>query len=188
MKNEEDVKVFLDSINCEHKTPANKFVHERLKQHDQPVPTINFTDEGIYSRQTDWRLYPGCDLGGRSEVLLTKEIPCRYEENNYERYYPIKKVDGIHQSLYQQYRNEAKKLNPITFIGPCGQYIYYDYCWAKDRADGRISLNKARVRKMLANGLHRSNGSKDELAFHLTTSFCCIKVKLANNCGNLGEK
>lgn len=103
-----------------------KFVHERLKQHDQPVPTINFTDDGVYTRQTDWRLYPGCDLGSRSELLLTKEIPCSYEENNFERYYPIKTVEGIPQGIYKQYRNEAQKLNHITFIGRCGQYIYYD--------------------------------------------------------------
>ncbi|MGZ8543605.1 MAG: UDP-galactopyranose mutase, partial [Kaistella sp.] len=103
-----------------------KFVQERLKQHDQPVPTINFTDDGVYTRQTDWRLYPGCDLGRRSEVLLTKEIPCSYEENNFERYYPIKTVEGIPQGIYKQYRNEAQKLNHITFIGRCGQYIYYD--------------------------------------------------------------
>ncbi len=103
-----------------------RFVHEKLKKHSQPVPTINFTNEGIYTRQTDWRLYPGCDLGCRSEILLSKEIPCRYEENNFERYYPVKTVEGAPQKIYKQYRSEAEKLSHITFIGRCGQYIYYD--------------------------------------------------------------
>jgi UDP-galactopyranose mutase len=103
-----------------------QFVHERVTAHQQPVPTINFTDEGIYTRQTDWRLYPGCDLGTRTEILLTKEIPCSYEDNNFERYYPVKTVEGSPQKIYNRYRTEAEKLTHITFIGRCGQYIYYD--------------------------------------------------------------
>ncbi|OAI07555.1 FAD-dependent oxidoreductase [Methylomonas methanica] len=102
-----------------------KFIHETFDTHQQPVPTINFTDDGIYTRQTDWRLYPGCDLGAKT-ALLTKEIPCSYEDNNYERYYPVKTVDGAPQNLYRRYRAEAEKLSNITFIGRCGQYIYYD--------------------------------------------------------------
>jgi UDP-galactopyranose mutase len=103
-----------------------RFVHERVGRHNQPVPTINFTDDGSYTRQTDWRLYPGCDLGDRKEILLTKEIPCSYEDNNFERYYPVKTVEGLPQKIYKHYRNEAEKLTHITFIGRCGQYIYYD--------------------------------------------------------------
>lgn len=102
-----------------------KFVHEQLTGHEQPVPTINFTDDGIYTRQTDWRLYPGCDLGANS-TLLTKEIPCDFAENHFERYYPVKTVDGVPQALYRRYRSEADKLPNMTFIGRCGQYIYYD--------------------------------------------------------------
>ena len=102
-----------------------KFQHERLAAHDQPTPTVNFTDDGIYTRQTDWRLYPGCDLGAES-VLLTREIPCGYEDNDHERYYPVKTVDGAPQALYRRYRAEAEKLRHTTFIGRCGQYIYYD--------------------------------------------------------------
>lgn len=103
-----------------------KFIHERVVDHQQPVSTVNFTDEGIYTRQTDWRLYPGCDLGKRDEILLTKEIPCDYATNNYERYYPVKTVDGAPQAIYRKYREDSQKLNHQTFIGRCGQYIYYD--------------------------------------------------------------
>ncbi len=103
-----------------------KFIHETVVEHSQPVPTINFTDEGTYTRQTDWRLYPGCDVGGRSKTLLTKEIPCSYEDNNFERYYPVKTVEGGPQKIYRRYRDEAEKLSHVTFIGRCGQYIYYD--------------------------------------------------------------
>ncbi|GAB4253807.1 MAG: UDP-galactopyranose mutase [Methylomicrobium sp.] len=102
-----------------------KFEHRFVDVHDQPVPTVNFTDESAYTRQTDWRLYPGCDLGA-SSALLTLERPCSYDENDYERYYPVKTVDGVPQQLYRRYRDEADKLAHVTFIGRCGQYIYYD--------------------------------------------------------------
>lgn len=102
-----------------------KFEHRRVDAHEQPVPTVNFTDEGIYTRQTDWRLYPGCDFGATS-ALLTLEEPCSYEKNDFERYYPVKTVDGAPQRLYRRYREEADHLPNVTFIGRCGQYIYYD--------------------------------------------------------------
>lgn len=102
-----------------------QFVHEQLASHEQPVATINFTDEGPYTRRTDWRMYPGCNLGAKS-VLLTREVPCDYAENNYERYYPVKTVDGAPQALFRRYHAEANKVPNMTFIGRCGQYIYYD--------------------------------------------------------------
>lgn len=102
-----------------------QFIHETPASHQQPVATINFTDGGPYSRQTDWRLYPGCDLGSQA-IVLTKEIPCSDADNHFERYYPVKTVDGAPQALYRRYREEAEKLSHITFIGRCGQYIYYD--------------------------------------------------------------
>ena len=103
-----------------------KFSHETVLCHRQPTPTVNFTDEGIYTRQTDWRLYPGCDLGARGRTLITKEMPCNYEDNHFERYYPVKTVSGEPQKIYRLYRDAAVKLNHMTFIGRCGQYMYYD--------------------------------------------------------------
>ena len=103
-----------------------RFMHEKVEQHYQPVPTINFTDESVFTRQTDWRLYPGCQVKNGSAIVLTKEVPCSYEDNSFERYYPIKTLDGAPQRLYKRYREEANKLKHVTFIGRCGQYIYYD--------------------------------------------------------------
>lgn len=102
-----------------------RFIHQLVEHHLQPVPTVNFTDESVYTRRTDWRLYPGCDLGAE-RALLTLEQPCSYEENGFERYYPVKTVDEVPQRLYRRYRDEAAKLPHMTFIGRCGQYIYYD--------------------------------------------------------------
>ncbi|WGS83783.1 UDP-galactopyranose mutase [Methylomonas sp. UP202] len=102
-----------------------KFEHQLMPEHHQPTPTINFTDDGCYTRQTDWRLYPGCNLGAE-HVLLTKEMPCRDEDNRFERYYPVKTVSGEPQQLYKRYKAKAEQLKHMTFIGRCGQYIYYD--------------------------------------------------------------
>jgi len=102
-----------------------KFEHQLVAEHHQPTPTVNFTDDGCYTRQTDWRLYPGCNLGAE-QVLLTKEMPCRDEDNRFERYYPVKTVSGEPQQLYKRYKAKAEQLKHMTFIGRCGQYIYYD--------------------------------------------------------------
>jgi UDP-galactopyranose mutase len=101
-----------------------RFEHRFDEGFDYPVPTVNFTDNGQYTRKTAWPLYPGC--GGVVGSHVTYEIPCSYEENNMERYYPIKTTDGWPQRRYKQYEDLAKGKNNMTFIGRCGQYIYYD--------------------------------------------------------------
>jgi UDP-galactopyranose mutase len=101
-----------------------RFEHRLDEAVDQAVPTLNFTDEGPCTRRTDWSLYPGCD--GRRGALMTYETPCSYEDNGFERYYPVKTVDGWPQARYRQYAERAKGLDHVTFIGRCGQYIYYD--------------------------------------------------------------
>jgi UDP-galactopyranose mutase len=88
------------------------------------VPTINFTDSSKYTRKTAWPLYPGC--GGEVGKHVTYEEPCSYEDNNLERYYPIKTRDGWPQRRFKRYQILASEKKNMTFIGRCGQYIYYD--------------------------------------------------------------
>jgi UDP-galactopyranose mutase len=101
-----------------------KFEHRFNEAFQFEVPTVNFTDTGKYTRKTDWSLYPGC--GGESGRHVTYEEPCSYENNDLERYYPIKTIDGWPQRRYKQYEALAKKRDNMTFIGRCGQYVYYD--------------------------------------------------------------
>ena len=101
-----------------------KFEHRYGESWEYDVPTVNFTDTGKYTRKTAWALYPGC--GGEAGKHVTYEEPCSFEENNFERYYPIKTVDGWPQRRYKQYEELAKKQKNMTFIGRCGQYVYYD--------------------------------------------------------------
>jgi UDP-galactopyranose mutase len=101
-----------------------RFEHRFEEHFPHSVPTVNFTDEGKYTRKTAWALYPGC--GGDVGEHVTYEEPCSYEDNGFERYYPIKSIDGWPQQRYKQYEVLAKQRSDITFIGRCGQYIYYD--------------------------------------------------------------
>lgn len=101
-----------------------RFHHERPAQHEQSVPTLNYTDTGPYTRITDWRLYPGNPR--QAPPLLTREEPCADHENHFERYYPVRSLDGAAQELYQRYRTQADRLDHVTFIGRCGQYRYLD--------------------------------------------------------------
>lgn len=112
--------------NCFGPLPYRSIIFEH--HFDQPfdfdVPTVNFTDTGQYTRKTSWALYPGC--GGKPGEHVTYETPCSYEDNDLERYYPIKTVDGWPQKRFKQYEELARGNEKVTFIGRCGQYMYYD--------------------------------------------------------------
>jgi UDP-galactopyranose mutase len=117
------IDVFFDCKFGELPYRSIRFEH-RVERFDHEVPTLNFTDSGPYTRKTCWDLYPGC--GGGSGQLVTYEQPCDYRDNHLERYYPVKTSDGWPQRRYRQYRELAKSVTNVTFIGRCGQYIYYD--------------------------------------------------------------
>ena len=87
--------------------------------------TVNYTDDGPYTRETWWHELPAHAGHGR-HVLRTVEEPCDYRDNGMERYYPIKASDGRYDSLYQRYCAEAAAIPNLTFIGRCGTYQYLD--------------------------------------------------------------
>ena len=88
-----------------------------------PVPTVNFTNDGKYTRVTEWKKYPNHG-DNEYQTILTFEEPCDYKDNNFERYYPVKDIESKNRELYERYR---KINNPkVTFIGRCGLYVYLD--------------------------------------------------------------
>ena len=88
-----------------------------------PTPVVNFTHDGPYTRMTEWKLFP--NHGENTEwTTLTYEEPCDYKDNAYERYYPVKDIDGENQRIYKKYK-EIENPN-MTFIGRCGMYVYID--------------------------------------------------------------
>lgn len=88
-----------------------------------PTATVNFTHDGPYTRVTEWKNLP-CHGDNSSYSTLTYEEPCDYMENNMERYYPVKDIDGKNRKTYEKYKSMVK--NNMTFIGRCGMYIYVD--------------------------------------------------------------
>lgn len=89
-----------------------------------PVTTVNFTTQStVNTRITEWRHLPNSGAASRV-TTLTYETPCDYTENNNERYYPVKDVDGKNRQTYEMYR--AIDNPKMTFIGRCGLYVYID--------------------------------------------------------------
>ena len=58
------------------------------------APTINFTDTGPITRETDWGRLPHHRAHESARKTVTREEPCDYRDNNLEPYYPVKTSDG----------------------------------------------------------------------------------------------
>lgn len=105
--------------------------YRSIKFHDVTLPTpyilptgtVNFTHDGPYTRVTEWKNLPNHGDNPRY-TTLTYEEPCDYRENNMERYYPVKDVDGENRKTYEKYKSMVK--DNMTFIGRCGMYVYVD--------------------------------------------------------------
>jgi UDP-galactopyranose mutase len=88
-----------------------------------PVPCVNFTHSGPYTRMTEWKNFP--NHGENDQMTtITYEEPCDYKENNFERYYPVKDLEGANRDIYKKYREMTP--SNMEFIGRCGLYAYLD--------------------------------------------------------------
>jgi UDP-galactopyranose mutase len=88
-----------------------------------PSHTVNFTNREPYTRMVE---YKNWDNHGTNQnyTTLVYEEPCDYKQNNMERYYPVKDLDGKNRELYNEYKDLVK--DNMQFIGRCGQYVYFD--------------------------------------------------------------
>jgi len=89
-----------------------------------PTGTVNFTHDGPYTRVTEWKNIPAHGENDYTTVL-TYEEPCDYKDNNYERYYPVKDLEGKNRETYKKYKERVNE-DKMTFIGRCGMYVYVD--------------------------------------------------------------
>lgn len=118
----------------------------RFEHHTAPVDpsrdwsVTNFTDDGRHTRETAWHLLPGHRVHAAGRATLTREEPCDYRDNHRERYYPVKTADGAPLAAYRRYRDAARGLTNMTFIGRCGTYQYLDM-------DQVVSQSLARARR-----------------------------------------
>lgn len=88
-----------------------------------PNSVVNFTHNGPQTRVTEWKHFPNHGEN-HNMTTLTYETPCDYKENNFERYYPVKDVNGKNRELYLKYKNIPNR--KVTFIGRLGLYAYID--------------------------------------------------------------
>ena len=88
-----------------------------------PVTTVNFTHKGPHTRVTEWKNIPAHGENNQF-TTLTYEEPCDYKDNNNERFYPVKDLQGTNRELYKKY--QAIPNEKTTFIGRLGLYIYID--------------------------------------------------------------
>ncbi len=105
-----------------------RFHHDTREAEDERGTggTINFTDNGPITRETDWGRLPNHRVHVRAQKTVTREEPCDYRDNNLERYYPVKTSDGRFDAIYKRYKELAEGENNLTFIGRCGTYQYLD--------------------------------------------------------------
>lgn len=91
-----------------------------------PVSIVNFTDTGKFTRVVEWKNLPNHG-NHETHTTLTFEEPCDYQQNNMERYYPVKDTAGKFKADYNQYKEYAAKHFPtVTFCGRLGLYAYLD--------------------------------------------------------------
>lgn len=137
-------RTMLDGFDhCFNSMPIDEYFEERLGplpyrsirfHHDDravddergDAPTINFTDSGPITRETDWGRLPLHRVAAAPRKTVTREEPCDYRDNALERYYPVKTSDGRYDAIYKRYKALAEKEGSISFIGRCGTYQYLD--------------------------------------------------------------
>jgi UDP-galactopyranose mutase len=101
-----------------------KFVVDKVWG-DQEAPVVNFTDDGPYTRRTQYDLLPNSGRSTKPYHTAVYEIPCNAEENNGECFYPVRNTESL--ALYESYITKAKVEFPnLQFIGRTGSFVYED--------------------------------------------------------------
>ena len=120
----------------------------------QAWSVTNFTDTGPVTRETAWHVLPHHTVHDTGRHTLTREEPCDYRDNNFERFYPVKTADDRFNKLYLQYKALAETRPGLAFIGRCGTYQYLDM-------DQVINQSLVHVTKWLAARGHIVAGAAD---------------------------
>jgi UDP-galactopyranose mutase len=122
------IDVYFNGIHGELPYRSIKFHTVGLDKHafmQFPTPTVNFTNNGKFTRITNWVKYPAHGDENAREISVTWEEPCDYKDNSFQRYYPVKDVDGSNRAIYKKYE-EMVDTTKMQFIGRCGMYVYLD--------------------------------------------------------------
>ncbi len=107
------------------------------RQH-QPIAVINYPNEHLYTRVTEFKHLTGQD---HEKTTLVYEYPC----SEGDPYYPVPQIENA--ELYKQYKALAEKTRGVHFCGRLGTYRYYNM----DQVTAQALTLYARI-----NGISRS--------------------------------
>ena len=91
---------------------------------DLETPVINFTDSSVYTRKTQWNLFPNSGKSKADLKTITYEVPCSMEQNPNEYYYPVQTIES--KKRYEKYKKLSTIEKKITFCGRTGLFKYID--------------------------------------------------------------
>jgi UDP-galactopyranose mutase len=83
----------------------------------QPVAVVNYPNEYDFTRIVESK-----HITGQKHPKTT--IYYEYPQAEGDPYYPVPRPEN--RNLFQQYKQEADKLNTVTFVGRLAQYQYYN--------------------------------------------------------------
>jgi UDP-galactopyranose mutase len=83
----------------------------------QPVAVINYPNEHVYTRSTEFKHLTGQE---HHKTSLVYEYPC----SEGDPYYPIPRLENA--DLYKKYKKLAESVSGVTFAGRLGTYKYYN--------------------------------------------------------------
>ncbi len=91
------------------------------KEYYQKSAMTNYPNNYDFTRITEHKHF----LDEKSDkTVISIEYPQQFELGKNERYYPISNPQN--QALYDKYKEEAKKISGLYFIGRLGEYKYYN--------------------------------------------------------------
>ncbi len=121
---------FFDHV---HGELPYRSLHFEFAHHDIPfyqeTTQINFPNKHNYTRITEFKHATGQNAEGTTIAI---EYPEEHVPGKNEAYYPIPIEDN--RALLARYKEEANKLETVTFLGRLADYQYYNMDQAVARA------------------------------------------------------
>jgi UDP-galactopyranose mutase len=95
-----------------------EFKHETVeKEVYQPAPVVNYPNEHLYTRVTEFKYLTGQEHSKTSIVF-------EYSRAEGDPYYPIPRPEN--NELYKKYQDLAKQTTGVHFVGRLATYKYYN--------------------------------------------------------------
>lgn len=112
-------------FNFEYGQLPYRSVNFKFEEYDneyyQSNSVVNYPCNYDFTRIHEFKYY----LNDKSKkTVIAKEYSENFELGKNERYYPIPKDEN--KNLYQKYKEKAKTLKNVYFLGRLGDYNYYD--------------------------------------------------------------